>query len=244
MCRARPVLRSSRAGETHYARAGCTYLGVDSCSAAIDIARDRAGGLPCRFQVSEVPPAPGGSFDVVLLLETLLAFRDKETLLREVSSALKIGGRFLFTLEEGQPLSEVEQCMMPDADTVWLTPMPEMRSLLKSAGLRVRWQADCSEAHRIVADSLIGTFATDAQHIAAQWKRAVHQLSTMHLLWTDSVGDVGWYELRPQPRRPCTGLSLHPDPAAHASAAPEPRSREGDSLVQAGRQVQCRFKPG
>jgi len=164
---------------------GCTYLGVDSCSAAIDIARDRARGLPCRFQVSQVPPVPSGSYDVVLLLETLLAFRDKETLLREVSSALKVGGRFLFTMEEGQPLTEAERATMPHADTVWLTPMPEMLTLLDRAGLRIRWQADCTLAHRIVADSLIGALTTDARHIAAQLgDGVVDELVTAHQLWS------------------------------------------------------------
>ena len=49
---------------------------------AIDIARERAGDLPCRFEVARIPPLPPGPFDVVLLLETMLAFPDKATLLR------------------------------------------------------------------------------------------------------------------------------------------------------------------
>lgn len=168
---------------------GSTYLGVDSCSAAVDIARDRARDLPCRFVVSQVPPVPGSGYDVVLLLETLLAFRDKETLLREVSSALEMGGRFLFTLEEGQPLTEAERTIMPDADTVWLTPMAEMLTLLERAGLRVRWQAECSQEHRVVAESLFGALASDAGHLAAlMGKDAVDELLAAHLLWIDWLG--------------------------------------------------------
>ena len=53
---------------------GCTYLGVDASSSAIEIARERAGDLPCRFEVARIPPLPAGPFDVVLLLETMLAF--------------------------------------------------------------------------------------------------------------------------------------------------------------------------
>ena len=102
---------------------GCSYLGVDSSASAIDIARERAGGLPCRFQVAEIPPLPPGTFDVVLLLETMLAFPDKQPLLQGISRALKAGGRFAFTLEEGAPLTEPERERMPDADTVWLTPL-------------------------------------------------------------------------------------------------------------------------
>src|SRR4051812_28898395 len=35
---------------------GCAYLGVDSRPAAIEIARERAGDLPCRFEVARIPP--------------------------------------------------------------------------------------------------------------------------------------------------------------------------------------------
>ena len=58
-------------------------------------------------------------FDVVLLLETMLAFPEKERLLQGVSQALVTGGRFAFTLEEGVPLTDTERARMPDADTVW-----------------------------------------------------------------------------------------------------------------------------
>ncbi len=94
---------------------GCSYLGVDYSSSAIDIARERARDLPCRFEVSRIPPVPPGPFDVVLLLETMLAFPDKETLLREVSRALPAGGRFAFTMEEGLPLTDTERrpCRTP-----------------------------------------------------------------------------------------------------------------------------------
>jgi SAM-dependent methyltransferase len=165
---------------------GCTYLGVDSSSSALDIARERAGDLPCRFEVSRIPPIPPGPFDVVLLLETMLAFPDKETLLQEISQALTTGGRFAFTMEEGQPLTQAERERMPDADTVWLTPLPEMLTCLERVGLVVRWQADCSRSHRAVADSLISEFAADATDIAAQIGRpALDELLAAHRLWSE-----------------------------------------------------------
>ena len=165
---------------------GCTYLGVDSSSSAIDIARESAGDLPCRFEVSRIPPIPPGPFDVVLLLETMLAFSDKEALVRAISRGLTTGGRFAFTLEEGLPLTEAEQEQMPDADTVWLTPLEEMLAYLERAGLRVRRQEDCSESHRAVADSLHSAFAADATEIAAQIGReALDELLAAHRLWSD-----------------------------------------------------------
>src|ERR1700679_3909582 len=60
---------------------GCDYRGLDFSESALAIARDRAVDLPCTFEVWKVPPLPGGRFDVVLLLETMLAFADKEPLL-------------------------------------------------------------------------------------------------------------------------------------------------------------------
>ncbi len=165
---------------------GCSYLGVDSSASAIDIARVRARGLPCRFEVAEVPPLPPGAFDVVLLLETMLAFPQKEPLLQGIARALTGGGRFAFTLEEGLPLTDSERARMPDADTVWLTPLEEMRTSLEWVGLAVRWQDDCSRSHRAVADSLIDAFAADATAIAARiGRRALDELLAAHRLWSD-----------------------------------------------------------
>jgi SAM-dependent methyltransferase len=165
---------------------GCTYLGVDSSASAIEIARVRSGGLPCRFQVAHIPPLPAGTFEVVLLLETMLAFLDKATLLEGISRALTVGGRFAFTLEEGLPLTESERERMPDADTVWLTPLEEIRTLLERVGLIVRWQDDCSRYHRAMADSLIDAFAADATAIAAQiGHRALDELLAAQRLWSD-----------------------------------------------------------
>jgi SAM-dependent methyltransferase len=165
---------------------GCSYLGVDSSSSAIEIARERADSLPCRFEVARIPPIPPGPFDVVLLFETMLAFPDKETLTAEISRALAPGGRFALTLEEGLPLTEAERERMPDADTVWLTPLPEMLTYLERAGLRVRWQQDYSLSHRAAADSLIDAFAADASAISGQiGHRALEELLAAHRLWSD-----------------------------------------------------------
>jgi SAM-dependent methyltransferase len=169
---------------------GCTYLGVDSSSSAVDIARERAGDLACRFEVARIPPIPPGPFDVVLLFETMLAFPDKEMLLKEISRALRPGGRFAFTMEEGLPLTEAERQRMPDADTVWLIPLSEMLTCLERVGLGVRWKKDCSRSHRAVADSLIKAFAADATAIAGQVGcRALEELLAAHRLWSDWLRD-------------------------------------------------------
>ncbi len=169
---------------------GCAYLGVDVSSSAIGIARERADGLPCRFEVSRIPPIPPGPFDVVLLLETMLAFREKEPLLQGISRSLTSGGRFAFTLEEGQPLTEAERAIMPDADTVWLTPLHEMLAGMEQVGLVVRWQEECSESHRAIAQSLADAFATDATDIVARiGRRAAEDLLAAHTLWIDWLAE-------------------------------------------------------
>jgi SAM-dependent methyltransferase len=165
---------------------GCAYLGVDSSEGAVAIARERAGDLPCRFAVARIPPVPEGAFDVVLLLETMLAFEDKDALLRSVVAALRPGGRFAFTLEAGPPLTAAERAAMPDADTVWLAPLDAMAASLERAGLVVTWQEDWSAAHRATAQALADAVAADADPIAAQIDRsALDELLAAHRLWIE-----------------------------------------------------------
>ena len=165
---------------------GCAYLGVDASASAVAIARERAGDLPCRFAVANVPPLPPGSFDVVLLLETMLAFEDKDALVGGIAAALRPGGRFAFTLEEGRPLTAAERAAMPDSGTVWLTPLDALAASLERAGLVVRWQEDRSRAHRATAQALADAFAADADAIAARiGRRALDDLLAAHRLWIE-----------------------------------------------------------
>lgn len=164
----------------------CGYLGVDLSPSAIAIARELAGDLPCRFEVSQIPPLPAGRFDVVLLLETMLAFADKETLVRAVAAALPAGGRFAFTVEEGSPLTVDEAEAMPDADTVWLVPREELHALLTRCGFDVISEHDASASHRATAESLVASFAADEAAIAGQiGQRALDELIAAHRLWID-----------------------------------------------------------
>jgi sarcosine/dimethylglycine N-methyltransferase len=163
---------------------GCAYLGVDASPSAISIARERAHHLPCRFTIAHIPPLPSGCVDVVLLLETLLAFKDKDALMRAILPALVPGGRFACTVEAGAPLTAAERAAMPDADTVWLTPLDELSATLRRAGLDVTWQEDHSRAHRATAQALHDAFAADADAIAAQiGRRALDDLLAAHRVW-------------------------------------------------------------
>jgi SAM-dependent methyltransferase len=168
----------------------CAYLGVDASPSAVAIARERAGELPCRFSTAQVPPLPAGSFDVVLLLETMLAFEDKGALVDAIAAAIRHRGRLALTLEEGAPLTTAERAAMPDADTVWLTPLDELAACLERAGLALTWQEDHSGAHLATARALADAFAANAGDIAAQiGRRALDELLAAHRLWVEWLAE-------------------------------------------------------
>jgi ubiquinone/menaquinone biosynthesis C-methylase UbiE len=147
------------------AESGCHYLGVDQSASALATARQLAGELPCRFEQAHLPPLPEGRFEVVLLLETMLAFRDKEALVGEVARTLEPGGRFAFTVEEGRPLTRQEQSRMPAADTVWPVELAKL------------------------TDVLLGCYQAHSAQIAGQiGERATAELISAHELWRDWLG--------------------------------------------------------
>jgi SAM-dependent methyltransferase len=171
------------------AESGCHYLGVDYSAGALATARELAGNLPCRFEQAHLPPLPWGRFEVVLLLETLLAFADKETLAGEVERVLEPGGRFAFTVEEGRPLTQRERARMPGADTVWLIDLAELTGVLGEAGLTVIWRQEYSSSHHATATALLRCYRADSPQIAAQiGTRATAELVTAHQLWSDWLG--------------------------------------------------------
>jgi SAM-dependent methyltransferase len=168
---------------------GCHYLGADHSASALAIARERAGNLPCRFEQAHLPPLPEGRFEVVLLLETMLAFPDKNALVDEVARVLEPGGRFAFTVEEGRPLTQRERARMPGADTVWPIELPELTSVLCEAGLTVTWRRAFSSSHHAIATALLRCYRADSPQIAGQiGTQATADLITAHQLWSDWLG--------------------------------------------------------
>src|ERR1700691_5080255 len=168
---------------------GCRYLGIDHSASALATARQLAGNLPCRFEQAHLPPLPEGRFEVVFLLETMLAFPDKDALAGEVARVLEPGGRFAFTVEEGRPLTPQERARMPGADTVWPIELAELTGLLGTAGLAVTWRQEHSSAHHATATALLRCYRADSAQIAGQiGKQATAELITAHQLWTDWLG--------------------------------------------------------
>ena len=171
------------------AESGCHYLGVDYSASALATAQELAGNLPCRFEQAHLPPLPEGRFEVVLLLETMLAFPDKEALVGEVERVLEPGGRFAFTVEEGRPLTQQERARMPGADTVWLIELAELTGVLREAGLTVIWRQEYSSSHHAIATALLRCYRADSPQIADQiGTQATAELITAHQLWSDWLG--------------------------------------------------------
>jgi ubiquinone/menaquinone biosynthesis C-methylase UbiE len=171
------------------AESGCHYLGVDYSASALATAQELAGNLPCRFEQAHLPPLPEGRFEVVLLLETMLAFPSKEALVGEVARTLEPGGRFAFTVEEGRPLTRQERARMPGADTVWLVELAELTAVLREAGLAVTWRQEYSSAHHAVATALLRCYRADSAQIAGQiGEQVTAELITAHQLWSDWLG--------------------------------------------------------
>ena len=159
------------------AESGCHYLGVDYSASALATAQELAGNLPCRFEV-------------VFLLETMLAFPDKAALAGEVARVLEPGGRFAFTVEEGQPLTRQERARMPAADTVWPIELEELTGVLREVGLTVIWQQESSSSHHATATALLSCYRADSPQIADQiGTQATAELITAHQLWSDWLGN-------------------------------------------------------
>jgi len=168
---------------------GCRYLGVDRSASALATAKERAGNLPCRFEQAHLPPLPEGRFEVVLLLETMLAFPDKDALVGEVARVLEPGGRFACTIEEGRPLTQQERARMPAADTVWPIGLAELTRVLRKAGLTVSWQQEYSSSHYATATALLRCYRADSPQIVGQiGPQATAELITAHQLWSDWLG--------------------------------------------------------
>jgi len=171
------------------AESGCRYVGVDHSASALATARRLAGNLPCRFEHARLPPLPEGRFEVIFLLETMLAFPDKDALMGAVACALEPEGRFAFTVEEGRPLTRRERARMPGADTVWPVELAELTDGLRDAGLSVIWRREYSSSHHAIATALLRCYRADSARIADQiGTRASAELITAHELWCDWLG--------------------------------------------------------
>lgn len=169
----------------------CRIVAVDRSLAALRLAqsaaRDRGVGprLACVAADAERLPV-SGRFEAVLLIETLLAIRDKAGLLDRIGQLLRPGGRFGCTLEAGRPLTPEEAREMPDSTNIWLVPEAELRTLLAAAGLEIRLVEDQTAAHGDLARRLLASFTAQREAIAAGLGPAICQdIITAHQRWVE-----------------------------------------------------------
>jgi hypothetical protein len=172
------------------AATSCRPLGIDRSLGALVLARGREGAASARPSprvCAQVPSLPlRGPFDVVLLVETFLAFRDKAALLAAVATVLAPRGRFALTCEEGRPLDAAERGSIPGGDTIWLVELVELQRLLAEAGLVVRALTDLTAAHAALARRLGDAFDADRTAIsAALGEPALAALLATHQRWAE-----------------------------------------------------------
>lgn len=171
---------------------GYEVVGLDLSPEAVMLAREAAAlrGLNHRadFRIGDAlsPPASLGTFDAVLVLETMLAFEDKGGLLREVRRLLRSGGRLGTTLEEGPPLLPEERSRSEETGDVWLTPEAEFLALLEEAGFRVLLREDHTSSHARVALRMAEALRRDRGLLAAAvGQEAYDGLISAHEQWSE-----------------------------------------------------------
>jgi SAM-dependent methyltransferase len=168
---------------------GCRYVGVDYSASALGIAANDMAGLDCRFIQARIPPVPRETCDVVLLLDTFLAFVDKQAVFDEVAAVLPAGGRFACTVLIGAPLTRGEQLAMPDADTVFPVSMPRLQEIVDVGGFDVTWQRDTTRDHARTAARLLAAYRADSDRIlSGVGAHAYSELVAAHQLWVEWLG--------------------------------------------------------
>ena len=163
---------------------GCTYVGVDASASAIDIAREHAADLGCRFEVSQIPPVPAGPLTWSCCWRPCSPFptsrpcyakyprrscrADASPSPSRRATAHPGGTRMHAGGGHGVAHAAAGPAVLLGASRV-------ARSL---AG-------DCSRSHRATVDSLIEAFAAEASEIDAHLGRhAVDELLAAHRLWS------------------------------------------------------------
>lgn len=170
---------------------GCHLVGMDLCEPGLRQAQRQAASarLPgsAHFLVADATRNPLESqFDVVLLLETALAFQDKPRLLRDIGRLLRPQGRLALTLEEGFPLSDEERRGVPGGEGIWLVESRPFLAVVESLGFRVKHCEDHTSAHARLARRLASAFQQHRDRLTAEFGVALcDDLVVAHARWAE-----------------------------------------------------------
>jgi len=132
-------------------RVDCIEMSPDYCAGAVLL--NRLTGLEDRIKVHQGSaldlPFPDGSFDVVWMQNVGMNIADKRKLYREISRALKPGGRYVFQ-EMVAGKAGTSYFPLPwatDPADSFLVSAEEMRSVLAECGFIAELFEDTSDTH-------------------------------------------------------------------------------------------------
>jgi cyclopropane fatty-acyl-phospholipid synthase-like methyltransferase len=169
------------------AESGCTGIGLELSSSAIEVGSIRAAelGIQRRFaartaDLNDPLPRGLGLFDCVLAIDVVLHVRDRQALFGQVASALHPGGRFLLT-DAGVITGAVSNDELQRRSLHGYTqfvPMGWNEHLLVAAGFRIletedrtshvvrnaRGRLKALHAHREELEGLSGVASFSAQN--------------------------------------------------------------------------------
>lgn len=163
----------------------CVEASEEAARVARSMAALRDPVTQIDFMIADATRLPlATQFDVVLLLETMLAIEDKARLMRGVRRLLRPGGRFGLTLEAGEPLSPEEAREMPGGSQIWLVPESSFNALAELSGFAVRQVVDLTSAHAVVAGNLATAFVRHRPTIVRQLGADLcAEMIASHTLW-------------------------------------------------------------
>jgi SAM-dependent methyltransferase len=222
---------------------GARLVGVDIAEAGLQqaAARPRLAGRCAAADATRLPFL-AGSFDAVVLFDSLVPIPDKTALAREVARVLRPGGQFGCTDLFGAPLTPAEQARLPGDTTAHLVPIDTWLATLRSAGIDPLHVQDRSAVAAGVAERLAAAFERHQAALAAEMGAdQARDLLTTTRFWADLLARrrvsllAVLAERSPSPtnstQQPPASATLTRAPASHtrrsqhtAPSAPRPGS--------------------
>jgi SAM-dependent methyltransferase len=138
------------------AQLGCAVVGLDRSAGALTHAMQH-GAADVRFVQADARSLPfqPGSFQAVMVLDSLASIFEPTVLLEELRRVLAPGGRLGCTLEVGAPLGRAEVDQLATDIKACVLPLDGWLQLLGQAGFRQRRVQDATTTRAAVARRLV-----------------------------------------------------------------------------------------
>jgi SAM-dependent methyltransferase len=166
---------------------GCAAIGLDRSSAALRLAgRRRDGKIQRVTGDAQQLPFRSASFDIVLLIDSLVSLPSPGRMLREVARVLRPGGRFGCAAQVGDPLRPADFGRLGPDVQVYLPPEPLLLRLIREAGLEPRLIEDQSRRKTAVAQGLACGLVEEQAALAEELgTAALDSLTVTISTWAD-----------------------------------------------------------